>query len=683
MIVDKNDKVNIQEQGFGRKENMSIDENSLQHIMAVLTNLYSDPELAVIREYSTNAHDSHVEAGKTDVPVDVKLPDTFDPIFRIRDYGVGLSENEVYDIYGRYGASTKRNSNDYVGQLGLGCKSALTLNNQFSLIAIKDGIKNTFNIHVDESGIPTISHAHRTNTDEGNGVEVIVPVSNSRTFINKAREFYQFFPVKPNFVGTHLDLPERETYMKFNDKIELVEDLPHNTVVMGGVPYRADELFANRLSYSRLKFLIHADVGEVNFTPSREELHYTKKTQDFLNKVEDFVTRNIRKQIEDSLANCSNYREAHDLYMNMDNQFMAFARKVSPGGRPGGHFDAKFNGIDIPVYFTQRIPVYRMDYNGSFRQESLGDSTNVFRKSQENSLVILSGKSQTFSSTYKSKFKKWVEQNNYKKVPSVIYLAPGESLSDFTTHHKEIFEGVERLDYETDLKPIKLARTATKKVSVKDLEFDTPYFGWRTQFTSEKVDTSKPILMVSRKEAYRIGRGSRAATQTLSDNYNIYIVNKPQRKDFVKTYKPVEAVGEAIKRLVDAQHAKVTDAQIKKLFDKEYRPQQMAMYMRDLNTDDPDLQRLQSLKNNDVQLTQSEEELKTYLTRLRNLSQGYSNLSNHELWNRVERVGKESVKEGEELEQRVLDKYPFLSRFPDETKIKALINSMYHAERKE
>ena len=39
---------------------MSIDQSALSHIMNVLTDLYADPELAVIREYSSNALDSHI-----------------------------------------------------------------------------------------------------------------------------------------------------------------------------------------------------------------------------------------------------------------------------------------------------------------------------------------------------------------------------------------------------------------------------------------------------------------------------------------------------------------------------------------------------------------------------------------------------------------------------------------------
>ena len=43
---------------------MTFDENAIAHLMSVLTDLYSDPTLAVVREYSTNARDAQIAAGK-------------------------------------------------------------------------------------------------------------------------------------------------------------------------------------------------------------------------------------------------------------------------------------------------------------------------------------------------------------------------------------------------------------------------------------------------------------------------------------------------------------------------------------------------------------------------------------------------------------------------------------------
>ena len=68
----------------GESIEMSIDQNSLAHIMSVLTNLYSDPEMAVLREYSSNARDSHIASGNPD-PIEVNLPTTLSPFLTIQD----------------------------------------------------------------------------------------------------------------------------------------------------------------------------------------------------------------------------------------------------------------------------------------------------------------------------------------------------------------------------------------------------------------------------------------------------------------------------------------------------------------------------------------------------------------------------------------------------------------------
>jgi sensor histidine kinase regulating citrate/malate metabolism len=98
----------------GVKHAMSFDENSVAHLMSVLTDLYSDPELAVIREYSTNALDSHIAAG-VDRPIEITLPNGLSPFFKIRDYGTGMDASDIETIYSKYGASTKRESDTQVG----------------------------------------------------------------------------------------------------------------------------------------------------------------------------------------------------------------------------------------------------------------------------------------------------------------------------------------------------------------------------------------------------------------------------------------------------------------------------------------------------------------------------------------------------------------------------------------
>ena len=109
---------------------MTLAPEGVAHLTQVLTNLYADKHLAVLREYSTNALAAHVAAGTT-APVEVTLPTALNPTLThelalvITDHGIGLSRDEIVNVYARYGASTKRGTNsdgdgDAVGVVWLG-----------------------------------------------------------------------------------------------------------------------------------------------------------------------------------------------------------------------------------------------------------------------------------------------------------------------------------------------------------------------------------------------------------------------------------------------------------------------------------------------------------------------------------------------------------------------------------
>ncbi len=57
--------------------------------------IYSDKILAVIREYSTNASDANVEAGRGNDPITISLPTRLSQEFRVKDTGFGLTPEEI------------------------------------------------------------------------------------------------------------------------------------------------------------------------------------------------------------------------------------------------------------------------------------------------------------------------------------------------------------------------------------------------------------------------------------------------------------------------------------------------------------------------------------------------------------------------------------------------------------
>ncbi len=61
--------------------------------------LYSNKIRAVIRELGCNCTDSHKAAGKVDVPFEVHLPSVLEPWFSVRDFGTGLDDDQITNIF--------------------------------------------------------------------------------------------------------------------------------------------------------------------------------------------------------------------------------------------------------------------------------------------------------------------------------------------------------------------------------------------------------------------------------------------------------------------------------------------------------------------------------------------------------------------------------------------------------
>mgnify|MGYP003135361403 CR=1 FL=1 len=99
MITRQNQTKLQQSQNFD-SHSFGIKQEGISHIFNVLRNqLYSDKVLAVIREYSTNAVDAHIEVGKDDLPIEVSLPTVLKAEFKVRDYGRGLTDEQIAEIY--------------------------------------------------------------------------------------------------------------------------------------------------------------------------------------------------------------------------------------------------------------------------------------------------------------------------------------------------------------------------------------------------------------------------------------------------------------------------------------------------------------------------------------------------------------------------------------------------------
>lgn len=323
---------------FGDSVDMGIAADGVIHLMSLLTNLYNDPELAVIREYYTNALDAHTAVDQLK-EVEVYLPTFSNPLYVVKDYGIGMSRDDIQKIYAQYGASTKRNTNKQVGAFGLGCKSALTIATQFTLTSVKNGKKTTALISKSDSGVNKVDIMPVRDSAEPNGTTVTIPVPNVESFRAKAQKFFQFtetgkvkvdglVPESIYSISSRLITSETDfsTYIRpvKNADYWNREDVKFH-MVMGGVPYElsGDEVYnamsrrgvrAFDLTEAGISVVFVVDIGSVDLTPSREGLRFTDKTNDFVDRLVEVWVTQIRETAQAEIDAVEDRGGIHKVY---------------------------------------------------------------------------------------------------------------------------------------------------------------------------------------------------------------------------------------------------------------------------------------------------------------------------------------------------------------------------------
>lgn len=260
----------------------------------IIDGIYSNTIEAIIREYSCNAIDSHKQAGHMK-KFDMHLPTYTQPVFYIRDYGVGLDEDDIVNVFTVAFKSTKENSNLTTGQLGIGAMCAFAYNTKsFTVTSWKNGIKYVYNCFINEEGCPSYIKLDQSNSDEPNGVLVEITCSKNdcNEFKNAAQNILQYCDIIPNIVSGNASIagyrlsvnkPIYETdkyliYRKSSDRCR---------VLMGNVLYKIPDVSSIKNKFSNLDFfndniILIAEIGDIDFATSREFIKLTPKTIDFL-----------------------------------------------------------------------------------------------------------------------------------------------------------------------------------------------------------------------------------------------------------------------------------------------------------------------------------------------------------------------------------------------------------------
>lgn len=269
----------------------------------LVSGIYQYKIEAIVRELSTNAVDSEKEARNL-VPYDVHLPTHEEPLFSIRDYGTGISKEDLEEIYFNFFASTKEDNNDATGFIGIGSKSPLSYNTKsFNVESWKDGQHCIYLCFIGKDGVPDYNLVHEGESDEPNGLKVSLPVNVSDIYEFEccARKVYRWFDIKPNFIDKSVDISDP---CIFRNDVYGIYNESKTIALMGNIAYPINRHPALD-KYQGLvdkPIVLFFDIGDIEFNAAREGLEYTNRTIKRLKEKFDEVFALIENDMNEQIA---------------------------------------------------------------------------------------------------------------------------------------------------------------------------------------------------------------------------------------------------------------------------------------------------------------------------------------------------------------------------------------------
>lgn len=312
MIITQNYN-NIQNSENFQKNLFSIGDPSV--IFDILrSKLYSDPVAAVCREISCNARDSHIEANKADVPIEIVLPNKLSKSLVIKDFGVGISPDRAENIFIQYGKSTKRNDNTQTGGFGMGCKCPFSITDTFGIVTVFNGIKYSYSAVIDETKVGALFLLNKENTDESNSTQIIIPIKES-DFLkveDSILSITEFWTTKPIIKNCRKELSKKEVEFNGNNWFLVSKNKNNHSFnnshvnnifcLVDKIPYyiSIDSLYSilDKSDIYGVQYIgnyvlyLEFNTGELSLSASREALYFDENTK---NKLKDAI-KNFTKE---------------------------------------------------------------------------------------------------------------------------------------------------------------------------------------------------------------------------------------------------------------------------------------------------------------------------------------------------------------------------------------------------
>lgn len=326
----KSEAVPVQAEGFLQTTSFDIP-LSEKAFKSLIDNIYSRKIEAPVRELSTNAFDAHIEAG-LDEPFRMKLPTKFDPLFMVRDYGLGMTHDFIMGTGPHLGGgfkslfqSTKDQDNKMVGMKGLGSKTPFAYTDAFILRIFSGETVRTYSTYLGTNGIPQLAFQGESPSDERRGTAVQFPVQTQHIdeFYNAAIRVLKGFPVLPEglpktviegLTGADSKPVEEGSFWKAYPQSWLGDGAfaKQGCVIY---PIDADKIAKGGwLKELGLTMIIEFPIGTVQMVDSREFLSYDEGTIANINEAAERIRSDIDEKIEATFASAKSLWDIRHLF---------------------------------------------------------------------------------------------------------------------------------------------------------------------------------------------------------------------------------------------------------------------------------------------------------------------------------------------------------------------------------
>jgi hypothetical protein len=516
---ERNEKMKIQEHSNKLETNVEAESQNFgigdaSVVIEILRNrLYQNKVQTLVQEYICNARDAMREVSKGN-EFEVTVPTRLNPVFKVRDFGPGISPSRMQGVFVMYGSSTKRGTNGQTGGFGLGAKSGWAYTDSFTIVSIVDGVRRTYIAHTGVNNNGRLDLVATDQTNEANGTEIQVAVKPNdvdefRKAIFRATYFWKDKPV----LKGELDPPTLVEGKRLSDLVEVIDldMLPEyirpdgyhsnpSVAVIDGIPYPINpkviekvESFGKLTKLLKESVIFHFGNGVVEVAASRESIADSEHTIKAIKKMADRALLEVQTHISDAFGKVKSTNEYLTTYASMSESF-----NVDKFAKFGG-YEIVNHWITGPLLKKVRVTVVstlnsrgrkiqkvsRTDLREAQREIKIKDFNKIFFVSKDENRIITSKRMREYLKNDTTMILVW---------PLTIDAGAQDSSVTYTAEYDQVIKDLNAKDFcaiQYTEEP-KAPKGTNPKIIRDNTEFCIHTLGWdRHVYTTVANNTQK------------------------------------------------------------------------------------------------------------------------------------------------------------------------------------------------